>query len=274
MPRISGCWANVLDDCDGKLTREHIISVAATPHDSPNASRQQREQCVVRHSSRGGPKGTWTREMTVRNLVSHILCSHHNNGLSEVDTAGGAFCNAIRSFYTLAHERRFSRLHWEMKTFESDGLLLERWLMKTAVNLAVGYRDNRRIGSALVGVNEPTTDLAEMIYGRRPVIEPYGVWFVSRPDHEILFEDSLTAYHWGIGEQVITGTLFAIYGLRFVVSLADEEPPWDVLSTMLGWKRYESVRYLAGLRSDTARAALALQWPTSSSTIVCMRGLG
>lgn len=214
MARVAGCWANVLDDCHGKLTREHLISVTATPHEDPSATRKEKERVLVRHHSHGGRR-SWDREITVASLTSKVLCKGHNERLSELDRAGGNFCEATRAIFNLARDRQFMRLRWAMKSLEVNGPLAERWLLKTAVDIAVASQDGRRIGSATAGPNQPTVELAEMIYGLRPITEPYGLWLITLPGLKTQPQDGITVYEWGIGQNEITaGTLFSLYGFR------------------------------------------------------------
>src|SRR5258705_4757927 len=124
MPRTPGCWANVLDDCRGKLTREHLISVAATPHDDPSASRKEKEQVLIRQHSHGGRR-SWDREIRMASLASKMLCKGHNERLSELDMAGGNFCATARAIFDLARARRFMCLRWVIKSFEVNGPLAE-----------------------------------------------------------------------------------------------------------------------------------------------------
>lgn len=270
MPRISSCWANVLDDCEGKLTREHIISVAAIQHPDPKASRAQKEQRVLRHTYVQGPRGSWTREVAVADLVGRMLCERHNRGSSELDIAGGALSDAIRYFVEAARDREYSRLRWAMKMHELDGPLVERWLMKTAINMTVGYRERRRVGSGDAEPNRPSRELAEMVFGHRPVVEPYGIWFVTRTDDQLVADQSFSTQPWVKGD-VLGGTLFSICGFQFAVSLSDDEPPWDLLSKITGWRQYRSVRHLREFRQERYGVGVRLQWPASLPQAVLPR---
>lgn len=238
------------------------MSVAAIQHVNPNASRDEKMQRVLSHSSESGAKPGWSREVRVSNLVSKMLCDGHNHGSSELDAAGGRFSDALRGFADLAVERKYTRLKWVAKRFDVDGPLVERWMMKTAINLMVGYREDLPIGSEAAEINRPHVELAEMVYGRRPVSSPYGVWYVTPLDGKTGIDDHFNIRHWRNGD-VACGTLFTICGFRFAVSLSETEPPWAFLGRTIGWRRYQSVRHLSDLRQERIGAELRISWPAS-----------
>lgn len=145
--------------------------------------------------------------------------------------------------------------------------------MKEAVNMIAGFRERKRIGSTAAEIDQPPRELAEMIYGLRAVAEPFGMWILLPSDLSFLLDETITVQHWsGPTNEVTNGTLFSIHGLRFAVSLADEEPPWRLLGNMTGWREYESVRHLRNMRYDSIGVSLAFRWPTSLATVSVLRG--
>ncbi len=176
MAKNPGCWANVLDDCQGKLTGEHLLSVAvwAAPPGAPNnrKSKMGRKVTMIDTSAKT------TRAMSVRNLTRDILCEHHNNSTNDLDQEGGNFARAVEQLFTADAERHklmhpgAPRFPWQRKVFAVDGARLERWFMKTSINHSFG-RD-LPIGGAGAPPGWPTQDLVEMVFGRRPVPRAAG----------------------------------------------------------------------------------------------------
>lgn len=112
MARVEACWANVLDDCDGPLSAEHIISVAVW---SPVPGRpNNRKGKLPRVVTVGGAAGILEPgETTVRNLTANILCRHHNGSTNDLDEVGGRFARAIEDIDRTDHERRWApNLNW------------------------------------------------------------------------------------------------------------------------------------------------------------------
>ncbi|MEK6675864.1 MAG: hypothetical protein AABZ47_09440 [Planctomycetota bacterium] len=111
------CWAMVLGDCDGGLTREHLVSECVTPK---------------KVSVRGLPWcKTELKTVGVGSLTGHILCQRHNNDLSVVDQEIKSFKQTILEVdnHPSTTEIKGGRLYMNL-----DGRLLARWLAKTYCN--------------------------------------------------------------------------------------------------------------------------------------------
>jgi len=75
---LNNCWAQSLGNCASKISREHILS-AALWEDATTIQVIGFRWCKTEPKTVG-----------VANITSKILCTTHNNALSEVDTAGAA----------------------------------------------------------------------------------------------------------------------------------------------------------------------------------------
>lgn len=135
------CWAASLGDCDGGASREHLIS------------RSQLDSSTIIVS--GLPWCREPREVGLASLVAKTLCARHNSALSPVDEEMQRFKGAIESI--VAGRLRTSRL---------DARLVERWLLKTTVTLAM------QDSSASL---PPLSDLARVAFGHEA--PPYGQGF-------------------------------------------------------------------------------------------------
>ena len=125
-PAAVNCWAASLGDCDDKITREHVIS-----------------QCLFKGDEITVQGFPWClnepKTIGLSNLVAKILCRKHNNNLSDLDAA------ALRAFDVLRESIRMNDVRgklkqrfWRIKHFKIDGPLLERWFLKTLINLSFG----------------------------------------------------------------------------------------------------------------------------------------
>lgn len=107
----------------------------------------------------------WCREQAaivgLASLGATILCRRHNSALSPVDTAGIIAQRAISGFYatTQAHAPH-------AVTFDVDGNLLERWLLKTLINLVVSSSPTTHWHGSSSGHREPPDHLVRIAFGR------------------------------------------------------------------------------------------------------------
>lgn len=222
MPRNDGCWARSLDNCRGRLTGEHLISVGAfQPGAGKRNNRSGRlgeEITVTVHDSDGRAA---TRNTTVRQYTRDILCEHHNNFTNDLDKAGAGLIDAIGAFFE-THDRRalYPNLRWNARSFSVDALRVERWLMKLAVNNAFGCA--MPIGSREASAGWPCGELVEMIFGLRVVPRAAGAGLfhvlisgakADRPDR----------LHLSLMEQngVVAAALFGYRTFLFGVNLVE-----------------------------------------------------
>ena len=188
--RVDGCWAASLGDCRGGISGEHIISKSQFDTKSIN--------------SRGLP---WCRGETktvgLASLVANNLCSGHNSDLSPTDAEALRFRKALEAVRA-DPSTRFDQL--------IDARRLERWVLKTSINLALQSPDS---GLPL------TPELVQQAFGRNTPSRGQGLFIVTetgetlgRPGH-IYFE---TLRHGNDGP--ITLTVFRFHGLRLVYAFA------------------------------------------------------
>jgi hypothetical protein len=162
------CWANVLDDCEGGLTREHLVSSAAVRPDERDRDKREQSPMVV-ENSRG------TLRVPLRGVVAKVLCKRHNELTSPLDEAGASLTRAFQDFVAES-VRRPPGLHRKLWEVNLDGRAVERWLLKTVINNAIAARLDLPIGGVDAPTGLPTKELVEMVFGRRPIEPPCGLW--------------------------------------------------------------------------------------------------
>lgn len=102
------CWAKYFGDCEGELTAEHLISKSLFPDGKLYVE--------------GFPWCQSGKKVGINSLTRKILCKKHNNEFSVVDSEAKYAINCFEKGKT---ERPI------------NGLLFERWLLKTAINLSI-----------------------------------------------------------------------------------------------------------------------------------------
>jgi hypothetical protein len=158
------CWAESLGGCSEKITREHIISDGMFP--SPMLYVKGLPWCMDDF-----------KEISVASFVRKILCDHHNSILSPVDTVGIETLNAFRSEIQLHSVRTNMRpIRWSVHTFEVNGNGLERWCLKTLINMSA--EGEYRIGADSKSAGQPSERLVRIAFGQekfRPRAGLYGL---------------------------------------------------------------------------------------------------
>jgi hypothetical protein len=230
MPKNPGCWASALDDCAGPLTGEHTLSVAVWPGENRRARLGQR----VNVATTGRHAEPYTHR-TVRQLTRDILCDHHNNSSNDLDTAAGRLSEAIEEFEQQRQNRvAMPGLNWAPWRRDVDGRLIERWFLKTVINIDFGR--GLPIGDPAASPGWPTNELVEMVFGRRPIIEPYGLFHIFVPGRTYNF--GLPEFVWsGVSDGAATHTVCGILMFRsmlFGVNLTTNRIPEGAFDAPLG----------------------------------------
>jgi hypothetical protein len=174
MAKHPGCWANALDDCSGQLTAEHLLPTSVwEPADGKPNSRENRLRTPIALTLQSDGSETVRRDLTVRNHTARILCERHNAGTSELDAEAGRLAASIRGYFDVHKIREpLTKLTWNVHRFPVSGPLIERWLLKAAVNNL--FDQNVRIGSPEAQAGWPARDLVEWVFGVRPVPREQG----------------------------------------------------------------------------------------------------
>jgi hypothetical protein len=149
------CWAEALGGCSAVQSGEHLFSAAL--FQGKTVTVQGFHWCPE------------PRSVGLTKLTANILCTTHNSLLSPVDDG------AKQTLDTLAEAIRLSdvrvglepRRVWRPARYQVDGQLLERWFMKTLINLfhVVGRGATWLFNGQ--PANEPPAEFVEIAFGRK-----------------------------------------------------------------------------------------------------------
>src|SRR5215213_5536976 len=117
------CWAEALGGCDGGLSGEHLLSRGL--FSGKNVLVQGSHWRTAKPKSIG-----------LRSLIANILCRKHNSALSIADDEAIRAFRAIRLFEEILSGRKLLTDAADLK-HDVHGPILERWFIKTAINLFV-----------------------------------------------------------------------------------------------------------------------------------------
>lgn len=187
------CWASCLGNCDNKITREHYISDGIF------------ENTIIRVKGLSWCKGE-EKEIGLQNAVSKILCKKHNNDLSNFD------CEASKLSKFLRESIRGNSL--ECKKILINGKYLEKWALKTFINLGIlGALDQENFTKIV-----PVKNLVRYIYCDDEIDHGVGIYFIGCKIYSEWLGDSVTwkALKNESDNNQIIGMQFSINGLCFI----------------------------------------------------------
>lgn len=153
------CWASALGNCGGGMSREHIISASQWDADSITLS--------------GLPWCKEPKTVGLASLVARNLCREHNTSLSPADNEARKLKLAFKTIMLspkLPVRQRF------------DARLIERWLLKTTINLAL-----QEPTSGL----SPTPELVRFAFGLGSPPAGEGFFFVAELGEDIGYKNQI-----------------------------------------------------------------------------------
>jgi hypothetical protein len=157
-------------------------------------------------------------------LTAKILCKEHNSRLSDIDSAAGAAFDAIRQSTTLSKVRnRNSGTRWTIKRYLVDGPKLERWFLKTLINLCHGH--GYRVGRDAAEDGDASTNLVEIAFGLQKFQGRAGLYSIVRVGQNIQSDDTVRFAPLIKNQQYIAGGLWSFHGFRYLLFLQHEGPP-------------------------------------------------
>ncbi len=222
------CWASALGEC-GRASREHIITESLWLDTKIK---------VV-----GLP---WCKDSIVEiglsSFTAKILCIEHNTLLSSTDAEAKRAFEAFRESIRLSNQRKQAPHQiWPTVLFPIDGLLLERWFLKTLINLVSvqALTDLVWIGTNHPA-NKPPNHIVNIAYGRETFLWPSGL-YAAATLNQAESSDEGFAFAPLLHEETasIVGGLFTFRGFRFLLYLAGKPLPeqFDLPYTKLpNWK--------------------------------------
>jgi hypothetical protein len=173
----------------------------------------------------------WCKEtektMRIETLTAPFLCRHHNQSLSEVDGAAKQTLGALREACDLWERRKNIRTrNWTLKYFTTDMLLLERWCLKTLININLSGKPGLPV-DAEGKSNRPTDELVRIVFGLERFTPPTGLYRIAVKGETL---SEVGDGHIHVTTKGLNGRLggaqFNLWGLPFFLSLVREPISW------------------------------------------------
>ena len=202
------CWADSLGDCCDVQSREHYVTKGLFDGDS--LKLKGLPFCKVDEITIG-----------LASASSKILCKTHNERLSTLDNEAIRTFDCIRQIFLLqAKQKALSPRIWKVQTWKVNGRLLERWFLKTLINLVQVQSQtmNWQDGTGRL----PTPDVVQACFGLRPITSPRGLYAAAAVGHTVDSHDYVSfAPILDTLNSALAGGAFEFRGLRFVFSWTD-----------------------------------------------------
>ena len=201
------CWASGLGGCSEK-SREHIFSKSLFLTD--DIMVQGFDWCK-----------TTPRKVGIKNLVSKILCRKHNSDLSPVDDAGAEAFDAFRRATQLSNSRSSVRTtYWHIKRFHIHGPMLERWFLKTLINVCFGGA--YPVGKSAPSAGNVSQELVQLAFGHKPFPGRSGLYQAAHQGLQLRLDERVSASPLVRKGEGIVGGMFYFRGFRFLLFLDPE----------------------------------------------------
>jgi hypothetical protein len=163
--------------------------------------------------------------------VGKILCRKHNSDLSGLDATALDTFNAFRESVRLNNVRTGLRTKsWTIKRFIIDGGHLERWFLKTLINLSVGSEWILGPGHHVEGV--PPEHLVNIAFGQSAFDRGAGLYLAGLKGEQIDSMDGMNITPRTYGSNLVGGA-FTFRGYRFYLNLLPERLTLDGHSHLL-----------------------------------------
>jgi hypothetical protein len=202
---MRNCWAALAGGCSDKITKEHTVTAALFATDEVMV--QGFDWCLNEPKKVGLP-----------NIAKRNLCSIHNSQLSDIDDAA---INLARAFKQVSAPLSATN-HDDptVPTASIDGRKLERWALKTLIN--IGTQSKHPIGRNANKPGTPSPLLVKIVFGARSFPPRTGIYSVGDPTGRFEFSSRFQFTPFFTSKYIL-GTLFSFCGLGFCLMLEDPQ---------------------------------------------------
>jgi hypothetical protein len=114
--------------------------------------------------------------------------------------------------------------YWNVRRLEADGSRLERWFLKTLINVAVSQNQEHTIGDPNVqsSAGLPSDEMVRIAFGLCSFKKPAGLYILARPGRELTLEDRVNIRTFVAEGTHLAAGIFAFRGLEFFLSLTPD----------------------------------------------------
>jgi hypothetical protein len=222
---MEDCWANILKDCDGGISREHIVSKSLFT--SPQVDVNGFAWCKNE-----------TKRIGLSSLTKKCLCKEHNSRLSPLDSAASHAFDTLRQQTKLSNERaKYPDKKFKKITFSLNASALEKWLLKTLINIS--YDSEYYIGHDSESLGRPSKHLVNVVFGIERFSRNNGMYVAYKEGGEINSQDTVGFSPIIKDTKYIYGGKFTFRGILLFLDISPDGikvPFEDIPGTREEWK--------------------------------------
>ena len=199
------CWASCLGDCDGGISGEHIVSKALFESQVVNV----RGFHWCKHEF---------KKIGLASLTKNALCRKHNSQLSPIDLKASYAFDVLRQQTKLHNERaRYPHRKHKKIVYSINASELERWLLKTLINIT--YGGNFFIGPDSAQVGLPSDDLVRMAFSYKKFPDKNGLFVAAKTGLNLHFTDAFHFCSLIKDKEYVCGGYFVFRGVYMFLDL-------------------------------------------------------
>jgi len=245
-----GCYAVELGDCQGPLNREHFVS--------QNLLKEFESDTGLH--VKGYPFGNSTGKilMSAESMSAKVLCESHNSRLSNVDVEGSRFLLAFFSAHVGLLEEKFMT----DITYECDGPLIERWMLKYVCGLMASGQtgiDTERIKRTF-----PPLGFLQVMFGLETLPNDWGLYTrATSPIGVSEQKDLALALYLPLqptGKRHVAGVKMLHYGFTSVLALKTPQIPFT--GTDLDRSIHHPEFFKFSYEPTGRSAVIVVKWPS------------
>jgi hypothetical protein len=239
-----------MGNCSGPLNREHFVSKNLLKDFEKDGGLH------VRGYPHGNDAGRIL--MSAESMSAKVLCESHNSRLSNVDVEGGRFLLAFFNAHVGLVEEKFTT----DQTYECDGPLIERWMLKFLCGLIASGQAG--VGTERIEKTAPPLGFLQVLFGIETFPSEWGLF--TRPTKPIGVSEKkdLTLGLYlplqPTGTRHVVGVRMEHYGFTSILTLRTPQKPFagTDLDGSIHHPEFFKVCYEPTGRS----AVIVVNWPT------------
>lgn len=167
-------------------------------------------------------------EIPFASLSAKVLCNHHNNALSNLDSEAGKVAKTFLEVKNIFFKKSL-RSNEEKIIFRHSGDLLERWFLKTFINFQSLYNKNTL----------PPKELVEIVFGLRKYPNSVGLavfghnkGYYHSFNHDMKYVQILNDFN------EIEFIIFEYFGISYLLPLTDQPTPRNLMNFSHNFRDY------------------------------------
>jgi hypothetical protein len=210
------CWAHSLGDCAGPISLEHYVSECIFP---------DREVTVKGFPWLNGE----TKSVRIETLGRNMLCKEHNSELSPLDASMAQMLRTLEKSADLIDARRTLRnRHWTRYRFVIDARLLERWCLKTLLN--VSYRRELNVNLTDPNLSIPVEELVRIAFGRSEFNAPAGLYIKAKANDTVSLRVGIGIRTTISDKGELVGGSFDLFGFKYLAGRYSYDRRFSVIA--------------------------------------------